>query len=550
MPDTAKHRKSRGAFFTPPEITRFIVEWAITRADASVLEPSCGEAAFLLAAGERVKALGDGLFAGSKFHGIELHEASAQTAKQRLHDAGIQATIENRDFFGTDAEPTFDAVIGNPPFVRYQNFSGAARRKAQEAALRQGVRLSGLASSWAAFAVHAAGFVGAHGRLGLVLPAELMGVKYAADVRQFLLERFGNIRLVTFEDLVFPEVQEEVIILLAEGQGPTSHFSVYQAANLSDLQGLKEEGWSDFRGTNKRKWTSALVNEDRFDAYEEWRRSDNFHELLRWGETYLGVVTGNNKFFALSQEQVSGLGLEEGELVRISPPGSKHLHGLSFAREHWETLVSDGAAGWLFRPEAPLRSEASREYVAAGETVDVHEAYKCRVRDPWWQVPLVRVPDLFLTYMDRDQPRMLANEAHVLHLNSVYGISLRTGLKELGKDVLPTAFLNSVTLLGAELTGRAYGGGLLKLEPNEADLLPVPAVDLLQQAAPDLRDHKSAIDALLRRREYEQAVKRVDEILLLGAAGMSKAHLAAVTRARDNLQGRRLARGKRNNGSH
>jgi L-serine dehydratase len=48
-----------------------------------------------------------------------------------------------------------DAVVGNPPFIRYQDHRGDARKRSAAAALAQGVRLSGLASSWAALLVHA-----------------------------------------------------------------------------------------------------------------------------------------------------------------------------------------------------------------------------------------------------------------------------------------------------------------------------------------------------------------------------------------------------------
>ena len=87
-------------------------------------------------------------------------------------------------------------MIGNPPFIRYQDFSGEARARSRTAARRAGVGLSNLASSWAAFAVHAALFLRPGGRMGLVLPAELLSVNYAAQVRRFSTKRvdssFGN----------------------------------------------------------------------------------------------------------------------------------------------------------------------------------------------------------------------------------------------------------------------------------------------------------------------------------------------------------------------
>ena len=77
-----------------------------------------------------------------------------------------------------------------------------ARDGARRAALAQGVGLTALASSWAAFVVHAVSFLAVGGRMGLVLPAELLSVNYAAPVREFLLRRFERVRLVLFDERV------------------------------------------------------------------------------------------------------------------------------------------------------------------------------------------------------------------------------------------------------------------------------------------------------------------------------------------------------------
>ena len=226
--DTAELRKARGAFFTPQALCDFVTAWAIRSPQDQVLEPSCGEAAFLLSAGHRLHALGSGKPA---LAGAELHRASAEQARRHLASAGLEARITTGDFFETEPKPRFDAVVGNPPYVRYQDFSGASRAASQAAALRAGVRLTHLASSWAAFTIHSALFVRPGGRLGLVIPAELLSVNYAAAVREYLMTRFGRVQLVLFKERVFPDVQEEVVLLMAEGAGPCAHLEVHQTDN-------------------------------------------------------------------------------------------------------------------------------------------------------------------------------------------------------------------------------------------------------------------------------------------------------------------------------
>lgn len=546
--DSAERRKARGAFFTPEPVARFITDWAVRSRTDRVLEPSCGEASFMLAAVERLAALRCGYVADGPdvgaLDGVELHPPSARAARRLVLAAGLQARIIVGDFFDVDPTASYDAVIGNPPYVRYQEFSGASRARSRAAALRAGVSLTNLASSWAAFVVHAALFLRRGGRMGLVLPAELLSVNYAAEVRRFLLESFAKVDLVLFTERVFPGVQEEVLLLLADGyqQGPTDHASIYQSRDAAELATIAaSRTWRPVRP--EEKWTPSLLSAEALDAYTNLLATGGFTVLQSWGETTLGMVTGNNKFFALSPARVTELGLSPTDLLRLSPPGSRHLRGLAFNTGALNELGRDGAATWLFRP-AGEPSRGAWAYIRAGEKTKVHEAYKCRVRKPWWRVPLVPPADLLLTYMNADTPRLSTNSAGAGHLNSVHGVYLHKGLRQLGKRLLPLASLTSMTLLGAETVGRAYGGGMLKLEPREADRLPVPAPIVVEAASDKLTVLRPQVAGMLRGGRLLEVAKLVDDILLVGELGMSRASVRVLREAHAELTARRFARGR------
>ena len=545
--EEAATRKARGAFFTPPDLCRYVAEWAVRSATDNVLEPSCGEAAFLLAAGERLDALARATGASrGRLDGVELHDRSAREAERAVRAAGHDVRVQVGDFFLAAPAGTYDAVVGNPPYVRYQDFSGVARARGREAALRAGVPLTGLASSWAAFTVHAALFLKTGGRLGLVLPAELLTVNYAAEVRRFLMERFARVRLVLFTERVFPGVLEEVVLLLTDGydQGPASHCELYQvrtAADLSTSAGVARS-WKPKSADGK--WTASLMSTSALAAYIAVESADHFTTLHEWGETTLGMVTGNNRYFAVSPTRARELGLHSGELLALSPPGSRHLRGLTFTAAAYHALGADGSATLLFRPSGKP-SAAANAYIKAGERLEIHQAYKCRVRSPWWRVPLVKPSDLLLTYMNADTPRLCTNRKSAYHLNSVHGVYLRPELRQLGMDLLPLASLNSMTLLGAETVGRAYGGGMLKLEPKEADLLPVPSPSALESARTALAAIRRQVATRLRQPGgLLETAKLVDDILLIGELGMKASEVKALREAHAELTGRRTARGR------
>src|SRR6202021_2546196 len=93
---------------------------------------------------------------------------------------------------------------------------------------------------------------------------------------------------------------------------------------------------------------------------------------------------------------------------------------------------------------------------------------------------------------------------------------------------LPLLALNSLTMLGAEVMGRSYGGGILKMEPREAASLPVPGRDALTKAWRTLSKQSPNLDAALRRGEWWSVVAEVDRVLLKGALGLNNDEVVAI----------------------
>lgn len=518
-----------------------MTQWAVDNGARRILEPSCGEAQFLRTANQALVQAQTPV----ELYGVELHAPSVHEAERLLAAEGATAQIQCGNFFEVVGHGDMDAVIGNPPYVRYQLHRGSERALSRQAAAASGVELNELASIWAAFVVHSTSFLRQGGRMALVLPAELMFVNYAAPVRSMLLNRFANVSLVLFDERVFADAQEEVVLLLADGFGQPgqNHFRLHQVRNAAALDSVSEGVLHSVQQAEER-WTSSLASIEAQGIYASALAAAQFVTLRAWGETSLGAVTGNNKWFTLSATELSALELDPTDIVRISPPGSKHLRGLELSEEHWQKLADQGSATYLFRP-AGLASDAGQRLIERGELSQVNRAYKCRVRSPWWRVPLPSVPDLFMTYMNADTPRLTTNTAKVHHINSIHGVYLGADVRELGQELLPLASLNTLTMLGAEIVGRSYGGGILKLEPSEADNLPVPAARLVLQYADQLRSIKPRVAQLLSDGQKQQACDLVDEIVLGRMLELDQQVQEVLRESRASLLLRRKTRGKK-----
>ena len=533
---TDAHRKSLGAFYTPELMAGALIDWAVREADDTVLDPSFGGLAFLTQARRRLEELGAPSPA-SQLYGADVDPAAVEAAAG-LAAAG--ARLVRRDFLqlapGGRVLQRASAVVGNPPYVRYQSV-GASRERGRAVAARQGLRLSRLASSWAPLLIHAADFVADGGRLAQVLPAELIHSQYADRILDHICDRFRRVSVVMFDEHVFPGAQEEVVLLCAEDRGGGRATGV-EVRSFTNLEGLELSQTSSARPhpASRHKLLSGLVSPRAIELYDDLVASDGTRLLGDVASVDIGAVTGANSFFVRSARAVRDV---PAEFVREAVSKAAHIPGARLSRQDLRDMDSKGLPTRMLVLKGqsdPLLSSSVRRMIEEGEQSGIDTRYKCRIRDPWWVLPARQVaqpPALFLTYMAAGYPRLVANDAGALSTNSVHGVRLLNGTDPHG---VAASFYSSLTMLSAELVGRSYGGGVLKLEPTEAERL------VLARPASRHRALLDQVDSLVRAREYDRALALVDQSVLVEDLGVAPDDVALLRSAADRLRQRRLAR--------
>ena len=547
MKPQATYQKLRGGYYTPSNIASFLSTWAVRSAGDIVLEPSCGDGAFLEATASRLLELGTAPQSlSSQIIGCEIDVREAQRAVDRLAELGIEKRniqVYAGDFFSRtaskDGDWYFDAVVGNPPFVRYQNFPEEQRAYAFSVMRSTGLHPNRLTNAWVPFIVAAALRLKPKGRLAMVAPAELLQVNYAAELRLFLSKYFSQITVLTFRGLPFDGIQQEVVLLLASRED-TSRSGIELLELNSSVDLLRYEPASFGRNGFKtidhgtEKWTQYYLSQEEIELVRTLGTRPDIGRFGDVAETDIGVVTGMNDVFVLTEEQVRENRLEN--FARRLVSRSAHLPGILFRVADWRTNANAGQKVYLLDvPPSQERCEMPdglERYLHSAESRNLHRGYKCRIRKRWYVVPSVYVPEAFMLRQIHHYPKLISNQGSATCTDTIHRVRFH---RRTNRARCCAAFLNSLTFSFSEILGRSYGGGVLELEPNEANLLPLP----LSGAG---RLNPLEIDALVRANQIEKVLDITDEVLLAEGLGLSKDQIRVLRGIWIKLRNRRTGR--------
>jgi len=187
-------RVRRGAWYTPTWLAEALVARALPDRDAAdlgpVVDPACGGGVFLLAAAERLLALGiEPAHAVDRLRGQDLDETAVAVAEAALwwwaarHGVDVEPVVRVGDALLEDVGPA-GAVVGNPPFLgqlRSATSVAAARRTALR--MRHGDAVRAYTDPAWLFALTAVEQVVPGGHVALVLPQSFLAARDAAVVR-------------------------------------------------------------------------------------------------------------------------------------------------------------------------------------------------------------------------------------------------------------------------------------------------------------------------------------------------------------------------------
>ena len=482
-----------GQFATPTPLARQILEYAKERLgginDVSFFDPAFGTGAFFSAYLEAFDGVGS-----QRALGYEIDPHYGHPAINLWNDTSLEVRIE--DF--TKAKPPpdgerFDLLICNPPYVRHHHIASSEKPRLKAEVKRAiGIDVNGLAGLYCYFLGLSHQWMTEGGLAGWLIPSEFMDVNYGAAVKRYLLESVTLQHIHRFDpnEVQFGDALVSSAVVWFTKENPPDDHRVRMTYGGSLHHPMIERLVPVDTLRRDRKWTHHPMKK-RPDEPSTPKLSD-FFTVKR------GLVTGHNKYFILTPEEIEKRDLPI-EAFRPILPSPRFLTGSRIQADRIGNPVVDRP---LFLLDCKLpESEIERRfprlgiYLAEGRDQGIADRYLCRHRKPWYAQEHRPSTPFLCTYLGRSngrngQPfRFILNESMATAPN-VYLMLYPKANVERAISTSPELkqhiweILNGIDMEDVVTQGRVYGGGLYKLEPKE--LGRVPATGLAAMIPEDL----------------------------------------------------------------
>lgn len=527
--ENATDQKLRGAYYTPPVIAKFILQWGINgNNNLNILEPSCGDGVFL-------ECISNNKILYNSVTAVEYEVGEAEKARAiPLHDS----EVINEDFhrFCLDTDKRFNLVVGNPPFIRYQYYDAEQQKLADEIFKRSKLKRTKLTNAWVTFVVGCSQLLTETSKMGFVIPSELLMVKYAQQLRQYLAKSFNKINIISFENLVFEEIQQEVVLLLCEKNGTDEHLiehiEVKDADSLLTLDPRRLKFPTKKIDFHTDKWTYYFLEKEELDLLEKVKH--NMPSISTYANVEVGITTGANDYFTVPKSVVTLYNLEEYAKPMVGR--SVQVNSLCFTKKDWLANVELGAKAHLLVFPSGVKENGNdgvKAYINNGEKEGINNGYKTGIRDEWYIIPSIKLSDALFLRRNNQYPKFVLNEAKAYTTDTMHRVFIKEGVN---KKAFVASYYNSLSFTFAEILGRNFGGGCLELMPSEVG-------DIYMPYRVENETLFAEIDKMLRhKRTADEILDYTDRAILHEGMGLSMEEVQTARSIWHKIMGRRLSR--------
>jgi type I restriction-modification system DNA methylase subunit len=581
-----RERNALGQFYTPPKIAETIARWTIRDDDdnvgtgstgtaARVLDPAAGSGTFTVEAYQLL----DRRFPDATHRDVVDHIVAIDVNRLPLHLTALNLACRNvsertttihayhDSFFDVDpstdrlrasridtgpgdrsdeALGLFDAVVGNPPYIRQEQLS--PDREHFRAHLKTfgrrdatpyydgSKRLSKRCDVYVYFVTHATQFLRDGGRLGYVIPTKWMMTRYGERFQEFLYDHYDVHAIVSFSDRAFGDALVDTCLLLAERceadaerrRTPTKFVRIDAEMDPQAIVSAVDDAFDEFGDafvvrTRPNYRTVAVRQAELQDRPSskiahylnapqdlvELSQHPAMVSLETLAEVTGGHMTGANEFFFLTRADLEPWPIHD-RFLRPAVKSYRDVDGYSLTADDTGLFILDvddyveavrrdaqGAASTASL-ERRVKDALTRdgyatlaEYIDYGEDQGYHTRRSLETRDVWFDVGELVAPEIVHPYGVDERVVVARNDDALVPSKRVQCIDVDATTDS---DVLAGYLNSSVHAALLEFWGRNEGGGSLEIMTYELEEIPVldtPA--LSDQERTDVRCAYSAL---------------------------------------------------------
>jgi len=517
-------KKHTGSYYTPDYLAGFISKRVLScfegRQRISILEPSVGDGSFIAELDKSNLAI--------NVTAIDINEKELKFAKSKWN--GNKSTFICSDFLKYNTEKKYNAIIGNPPYVRKSLLKEEQIEIAKRIHEEEGLSEVSVKNIWTTFLIKANKLLTSTGILAFVLPSELLQVKFAEEIREYLKNQFQRIEIFTFNDLMFECKGQDTIVLFAfkKHSQKGEYFT-----NIISKDVLENENFelnnNDLLVESKVKWTHHFLSNDEITSLN--RLKESLLKVDDYCESKPGIVTAANKFFIIDRQIEEKYNLSN-YTKPIIQKGYYVNGSVEFNKDDFTYLESRYPSRLLQLNNNDIIDDDVEKYLKTGIEQDIPERYKCKKRNNWYVIPnIANVPEAFFFKRSHHYPKILKNNTNALVTDSAYKVNIRDGFD---LNSLIFSFYNSLTLAFSEIDGRYYGGGVLELTPNEFKNLPVPYLSISNH------EFVEFVNRFKIKKDINEVLHINDNLILKTVLSLSSSEITQIQNIRQKLISKRM----------